>query len=130
MLAYYFILQRYNRGLSGRFPLSLLQHVALVSWGRTLELSTVLTSGVCDWLESVAAAAVTGTIPDDMIASRNYSLLLIRPAEQRNKLLAKQARTNTMVGRLIHRKLNAKYFRLVACSRRMLFRLSPSLLGP
>ncbi|KAG7281447.1 hypothetical protein CRUP_029896 [Coryphaenoides rupestris] len=71
-------------------------HVALVSWGQTLELSTVLTSGVCDWLESVAAAAVTGTIPDDMIASRNYSLLLIRPAEQRNKRLAKQARTNTM----------------------------------
>ncbi|CAL8360966.1 unnamed protein product [Merluccius merluccius] len=70
------------------------KRVALVSWGRTLELSTGLTSSVCDWLESVAAA-VAGINPDDVVATRKYSLLLIRPAEQ-HAVLAKQAHADTM----------------------------------
>ncbi|CAL8344924.1 unnamed protein product [Arctogadus glacialis] len=69
--------------------------VALVSWGRTLELSTIHTFAVCDWLEEVGAAA-TGTNPNDVVATRNYSLLLIRPAEQ-NALPAKQSHANTML---------------------------------
>ncbi|CAL8350874.1 unnamed protein product [Lota lota] len=69
--------------------------VALVSWGRTLELSTVLTSAVCDWLEAVEAAA-TGANPNDVVATRKYNLLLIRPAEQ-HALPAKQSHTDTML---------------------------------
>ena len=99
-----FVLQHYNRRLSSGFHscqmtfFSLVQRLALVSWGRTLELSTIHTSAVCDWLEAVEAA-VTGTNPNDLAATRNYSLLLIRPAEQ-HALPVKPSRTNTMVGRL------------------------------
>ena len=74
--------------------------MALVSWGRTLELSTIHTFAVCDWLEEVEAAA-KGTNPNDVVATRNYNLLLISPAEQ-NALPAKQSHANTMVGRLSH----------------------------
>ncbi|KAJ3589958.1 hypothetical protein NHX12_007915 [Muraenolepis orangiensis] len=58
--------------------------VALVSWGRTLELSGALSSRVCDWLESVAGAGTaTGTNRDDVVGGNmKYSLLLIRPAWQ------------------------------------------------
>ncbi|KAM4628084.1 uncharacterized protein tp53i13 [Polymixia lowei] len=53
--------------------------VALVSWGRTLELSTVATSDVCDWLERTT----TGSMPGDVSQTRKYNLLLTRPAEHR-----------------------------------------------
>ncbi|XP_062328837.1 tumor protein p53-inducible protein 13 isoform X1 [Osmerus eperlanus] len=49
---------------------------AVVSWGRTLELSSVTGSEVCDWLEATAS----GVSPGDVVMSQRYSLLLTRPA--------------------------------------------------
>ncbi|KAM8852899.1 tumor protein p53-inducible protein 13 [Synchiropus picturatus] len=50
--------------------------VALVAWGRTLELSTAASSDVCDWLETSGAN-------NNMLSSGNqankYKLFLIRP---------------------------------------------------
>uniref|UniRef100_A0A8D2ZEM5 Tumor protein p53-inducible protein 13 n=2 Tax=Scophthalmus maximus TaxID=52904 RepID=A0A8D2ZEM5_SCOMX len=55
--------------------------IALVSWGRTLELSTVASSDVCDWLET------TTTIANGRLSGakriRTYDLLLTRSAAQR-----------------------------------------------
>ncbi|XP_054456728.1 uncharacterized protein tp53i13 [Anoplopoma fimbria] len=53
--------------------------IAFVSWGHTLELSTVASSDVYDWLETTASTRkkCVGVSP-----SRKYSLLLTRPAEQ------------------------------------------------
>ncbi|KAF7660902.1 hypothetical protein LDENG_00273060 [Lucifuga dentata] len=52
--------------------------IALVSWGRTLELSTMATSDVCDWLEMTAT---TGFMCSND-QSRKYNLLLTKPAMQ------------------------------------------------
>ncbi|XP_046891213.1 tumor protein p53-inducible protein 13 isoform X2 [Hypomesus transpacificus] len=49
---------------------------AVVSWGRTLELSSVTGLEVCDWLEATAS----GVSPGDVVMSQRYSLLLTRPA--------------------------------------------------
>lgn len=53
--------------------------VALVSWGRTLETSTVASSQICDWLES---ARSTRSQVSEVNHSRRYNLLLMWPAEQ------------------------------------------------
>lgn len=53
--------------------------VALVSWGRTLELSSVASLDVCDWLETTSS---TRTDPGGVNPSRTYNLLLTRPAKQ------------------------------------------------
>ncbi|XP_030008914.1 uncharacterized protein tp53i13 isoform X1 [Sphaeramia orbicularis] len=53
--------------------------VALVSWGRTLEASTVASSQICDWLES---ARSTRSQVSEVSHSRRYNLLLTWPAEQ------------------------------------------------
>lgn len=53
--------------------------IALVSWGRTLELSTVASSDVCGWLETTTSPRHTfGSVSQ----SRNYNLLLTWSAEQ------------------------------------------------
>ncbi|XP_070825964.1 tumor protein p53-inducible protein 13 [Chaetodon trifascialis] len=59
--------------LSERMP------VALLSWGRTLELSSVASTDVCDWLETTTSASneFGGVSP-----SRTYNLLLTRSAER------------------------------------------------
>nr|XP_046244552.1 uncharacterized protein tp53i13 isoform X2 [Scatophagus argus] len=54
--------------------------IALVSWGRTLELSTTASSDICDWLEATAS---TSSRFDGVSQSRKYNLLLIWSAEQR-----------------------------------------------
>lgn len=53
--------------------------IALVSWGHTLELSTVTSSDICDWLETTTSTtnAFVG-----MSQSRRYNLLLTWSAEQ------------------------------------------------
>ncbi|XP_076000458.1 uncharacterized protein tp53i13 [Genypterus blacodes] len=61
-----------HSGLSQNRP------IALVSWGRTLQLSTVASSGVCDWLEPTAT---TGFTSSDGI---KYNLLLTKPAVQQS----------------------------------------------
>ncbi|KAM6959269.1 tumor protein p53-inducible protein 13 [Aplochiton taeniatus] len=57
--------------LSTHWPL------AIVSWGRTLELSTVTSSDICDWLEGATAAQGNR---GDVGKTRKYDLLLIHPA--------------------------------------------------
>ncbi|CAB1417987.1 unnamed protein product [Pleuronectes platessa] len=52
--------------------------IALVSWGRTLELSTVASSDVCDWLETLTT---TGNELNGVNHFRKYDLLLARPAK-------------------------------------------------
>ncbi|XP_062242616.1 uncharacterized protein tp53i13 [Platichthys flesus] len=52
--------------------------IALVSWGRTLELSTVASSDVCDWLETLTT---TGIELSRVNHIRKYDLLLARPAK-------------------------------------------------
>ncbi|XP_034460649.1 tumor protein p53-inducible protein 13 isoform X1 [Hippoglossus hippoglossus] len=52
--------------------------IALVSWGRTLELSTVASSDVCDWLETLTT---TGNELSGVNHIRKYDLLLARPAK-------------------------------------------------
>uniref|UniRef100_UPI003AACF018 uncharacterized protein tp53i13 n=1 Tax=Centroberyx gerrardi TaxID=166262 RepID=UPI003AACF018 len=64
--------------------------VALVSWGRTLELSTVATADVCDWLETTTT---TGTKHGDVRQTRKYNLLLTWPAEQHPSGEREQQRT-------------------------------------
>ncbi|PWA20450.1 hypothetical protein CCH79_00003581, partial [Gambusia affinis] len=51
--------------------------IALVSWGRTLELTTVASSEVCDWLQ--ATQATRGKV-DKRTQTRKYNLLLTRSA--------------------------------------------------
>lgn len=51
--------------------------IALVSWGRTLELSTVATEDICDWLETTQA---TRTTFDGVTQTRKYNLLLTKSA--------------------------------------------------
>ncbi|XP_039985847.1 tumor protein p53-inducible protein 13 isoform X2 [Xiphias gladius] len=53
--------------------------IALVSWGRTVELSTVASSDVCDWLE---ATTTTRNKFSGVNHIREYNLLLTRPAKQ------------------------------------------------
>ncbi|XP_045929926.1 uncharacterized protein tp53i13 [Micropterus dolomieu] len=53
--------------------------IALVSWGRTLELSTVASTEVCDWLETTTS---TRNECGGMSQSRKYNLLLTWSAEQ------------------------------------------------
>lgn len=62
------------------------QPIALVSWGRTLELSTVASSDVCDWLETTTSS--TNKF-DAVSQSRKYNLLLTWSAEQPEELSAK-----------------------------------------
>ncbi|XP_035535298.1 tumor protein p53-inducible protein 13 isoform X1 [Morone saxatilis] len=52
--------------------------IALVSWGRTLELTTVASSDVCDWLETTASRANEF---GGVRLSRKYNLLLTWSAE-------------------------------------------------
>uniref|UniRef100_A0AAQ4NRK6 Tumor protein p53-inducible protein 13 n=1 Tax=Gasterosteus aculeatus aculeatus TaxID=481459 RepID=A0AAQ4NRK6_GASAC len=54
--------------------------IALVSWGRTLELSTAASSDICGWLETTASGRRR---PVDEGQSRGYDLLLTRSAERR-----------------------------------------------
>ncbi|XP_041796818.1 tumor protein p53-inducible protein 13 [Chelmon rostratus] len=56
--------------------------VALVSWGRTLELSTVASSDVCDWLETTTPARNEF---GGVSLSRMYNLLLTRSAEHQQQ---------------------------------------------
>ncbi|CAJ1065790.1 tumor protein p53-inducible protein 13 isoform X1 [Xyrichtys novacula] len=58
--------------------------LVLVSWGRTLELSTMATLDVCDWLETTTS---TRNKSGDLSKSGNYTLLLTRPAETQTKRL-------------------------------------------
>ncbi|TKS81327.1 hypothetical protein D9C73_015432 [Collichthys lucidus] len=51
--------------------------IALVAWGRTLQLSTVSSPDVCDWLENTTSTRNKSGGP-----SRKYDLLLTRSAEQ------------------------------------------------
>ncbi|KAM3616826.1 uncharacterized protein V6R79_024127 [Siganus canaliculatus] len=54
--------------------------IALVSWGRTLELSTLASSDVCDWLDATAS---TRRNEFDAVSQRlKYNLLLTKSAEQ------------------------------------------------
>ncbi|XP_023660691.2 tumor protein p53-inducible protein 13 [Paramormyrops kingsleyae] len=60
------------------FPqLSIQRPLAIVTWGRTLQLSHVGASEACDWLGQNAKAAVQTK------ARGSYSLLLTRPADSR-----------------------------------------------
>ncbi|XP_020363380.2 uncharacterized protein LOC109908968 [Oncorhynchus kisutch] len=54
--------------------------LALVSWGRTLELSQVTTLEVCDWLQLTAAHGNSG----DVGPNRKYNLLLTHPADHKH----------------------------------------------
>lgn len=56
--------------------------MALVSWGRTLELSTAASPDVCGWLETTTPAGETSAATG---GSRKYNLLLTRSAEQRGR---------------------------------------------
>ncbi|XP_046719341.1 uncharacterized protein tp53i13 isoform X2 [Silurus meridionalis] len=49
---------------------------ALVSWGHTLEMSHVTTSGVCEWLHTVSTSFNQTTVSQ----SRNYNLYLTKAA--------------------------------------------------
>ena len=55
------------------------QPIALVSWGHTLELSTVASSDVCDWLKTKTSTRNTF---GGVSRSRKYNLLLTWSAEQ------------------------------------------------
>ncbi|KAM9853037.1 uncharacterized protein tp53i13 [Aulostomus maculatus] len=62
--------------------------IALVSWGRTLELSNLASSDVCDWLEATRA---TTRNPLRNVRQRNkYNLLLTRSAEPRGQKHTRQ----------------------------------------
>ncbi|MEQ2162293.1 hypothetical protein GOODEAATRI_018260, partial [Goodea atripinnis] len=52
--------------------------IALVSWGRTLELTTLASSDVCDWLQTTQA---TRNKVDGTTKTRKYNLLLTRSAD-------------------------------------------------
>ncbi|XP_029028107.1 uncharacterized protein tp53i13 isoform X2 [Betta splendens] len=54
--------------------------IALVSWGRTLELSTAASLDVCVWLEATTSTEMN---LDEEMHRRSYNLLLVWPAEQR-----------------------------------------------
>lgn len=58
------------------------QPVVLVSWGRTLELSTVVCPEVCHWLENTTSTRKT---PVAAGGSRKYDRLLTWSAEQHRK---------------------------------------------
>ncbi|XP_073318541.1 uncharacterized protein tp53i13 [Pagrus major] len=60
--------------------------IALVSWGHTLELSTVASSDVCDWLETTSSPRNKF---DAVSQSRKYNLLLTWSAEQPGERPAK-----------------------------------------
>eukprot|EP00066_Takifugu_rubripes_P017246 XP_011606512.1 PREDICTED: tumor protein p53-inducible protein 13 [Takifugu rubripes] len=53
--------------------------LALVSWGRTLELSTAASLEICDWLESSTS---TNRTAGGTAQGRKYNLLLTRSAEE------------------------------------------------
>ncbi|MEQ2273537.1 hypothetical protein XENORESO_005468 [Xenotaenia resolanae] len=52
--------------------------IALVSWGRTLELTTLASSDVCDWLQTTQAIRNKA---DGTTQTRKYNLLLTRSAD-------------------------------------------------
>ncbi|KAM4567154.1 uncharacterized protein tp53i13 isoform 2-T2 [Odontesthes bonariensis] len=54
--------------------------IALVSWGRTLELATAASLDVCDWLQTTQT---TRSETDDATQTMKYNLLLTRSAEPR-----------------------------------------------
>ncbi|XP_008298167.1 uncharacterized protein tp53i13 [Stegastes partitus] len=54
--------------------------IAMVSWGRTLQLSTVASTDVCDWLETTQT---TREESDAVSTSRRYNLLLTWSAGRR-----------------------------------------------
>lgn len=84
------------------------QPIALVSWGRTLELSTVAAPDVCDWLESTTSSRNKF---DAVSQSRKYNLLLTWSAEQPEELRAK-----TKVWRLELRGVNYSSF-YMSCNK-------------
>uniref|UniRef100_A0A3P8V0Z9 Tumor protein p53 inducible protein 13 n=1 Tax=Cynoglossus semilaevis TaxID=244447 RepID=A0A3P8V0Z9_CYNSE len=53
--------------------------IALVTWGRTLEVSAVASPDVCDWLQSTTT---TRNDLSDVKHIREYNLLLTKPAKQ------------------------------------------------
>lgn len=53
--------------------------IALVSWAHTLELSSVASLDICDWLETTTT---TKNNSDGVSQSRKYNLLLTWPAER------------------------------------------------
>ncbi|XP_041669039.1 tumor protein p53-inducible protein 13 isoform X2 [Cheilinus undulatus] len=59
--------------------------IALVSWGSTLELSTMATSSVCNWLEATTSWRKKS---GDVSRNRNYNLLLMWSAETHRRLQA------------------------------------------
>lgn len=62
--------------------LNTLTPIVLVSWGRTLELSTIATFDVCDWLEATTS---TRNKSADLSTGRSYNLLLTWSAETHRK---------------------------------------------
>lgn len=53
-----------------------------MSWGRTLELSTLASPDACDWLEATTSARTTSA---GASGSRKYNLLLTRSSEERGQ---------------------------------------------
>lgn len=53
--------------------------IALVSWGRTLEVSTAASSEICDWLNTTSSRK---TNAEEMAHEHQYNLLLTRSADQ------------------------------------------------
>ncbi|XP_042271117.1 uncharacterized protein tp53i13 [Thunnus maccoyii] len=68
--------------------------IALVSWGRTLELSTVASSDVCDWLETTTT---TRNPFSGASQSKKYDLLLTWSAEQHRQQRAHPEEHSTKI---------------------------------
>eukprot|EP00064_Thunnus_orientalis_P011978 superscaffoldBa00001785_g12011 len=71
-----------------------LHPIALVSWGRTLELSTVASSDVCDWLETTTT---TRNPFSGASQSKKYDLLLTWSAEQHRQQRAHPEEHSTKI---------------------------------
>jgi len=70
------------------------QPIALVSWGRTLELATAASLDVCDWLQTTQT---TRNETDDANQTMKYNLLLTRSAGLQQ---LERNETKVKVGRL------------------------------
>ncbi|KAK2912752.1 uncharacterized protein tp53i13 [Channa argus] len=66
--------------------------IALVSWGHTLELSSVASLDICDWLETTTT---TKNNFDGMSQSRKYNLLLTWPVVRQQHTHSKEHSANT-----------------------------------
>lgn len=61
------------------------QPIAFVSWGRTLEVSTAASSGICDWLNWTSSSKTNAgemTNKGEITHKQQYHLLLTRSVEQ------------------------------------------------